>query len=78
MPVGDVACLLLSRTMEDVLFQWSEFMVQLLNRLVLKVLGPSLGVNQIWTKKNDHAAKNECAGFFLYMFKKGSFEKNQV
>ena len=25
-----------------------------------KPLGPSVGVNQIWTKRNDHAPKNEC------------------
>ena len=29
-----------------------------------KPLGPSLGVNQMWTKENDHAPKNECADFF--------------
>ena len=46
--------------MEDGLFQWSEFMVQLLNKLVLKALGPSLGLYRMWTKKNDHAQKNEC------------------
>jgi hypothetical protein len=28
-----------------------------------KLLGPSLGVNQMWTKKNDYASKNECADF---------------
>ena len=52
------------------------FMVRLLKKLVLKALGPSLGVNWMWIKKNEHAPKNECANFFQYMFKKGSFEKN--
>jgi hypothetical protein len=41
-------------------FEWSKFMVQLLNKIVLKALGPSLGVNQMCTKKNDHAPHNEC------------------
>ena len=49
-------------------------MVRLLNKLVLKALGPSLGVNQLWTKKNNHAPKSECADFLKYMPKKGSFE----
>jgi hypothetical protein len=34
-------------------------MVRLLEKLVLIALGPSLGVNQMWTKKNDHAPKSE-------------------
>jgi hypothetical protein len=34
-------------------------MVRLLEKIVLKALGPSLGVNQMWTKKNDHAPKSE-------------------
>ena len=29
-----------------------------------KLLGPSLGVNRMWTKKNDHPPKSECADFF--------------
>ena len=46
-------------------------MVQLLKTLVLKALGPSLGVNRMWTKKNDHAPKSECVDFFLkYMLRK--------
>ena len=36
------------------------------------VWGPSLGVNQLWTKKNDHAPKNECANVFDHMPKKDS------
>ena len=53
-----------SRTMEEGLFQWSKFMVRLLEKYVLKALGPSLGVNQVWTKKNDHASESECVDFF--------------
>ena len=55
------------RTMEDGLFSWSNLMVQL-SRSYLKInkfmkpLGPSLGVNRMWTKRNDHAPKNECVG----------------
>ena len=62
--------------MEDDFFQWSEFMVRLLEQIVLKALGPSLGVNRMWTKKNDRAPKSECAEFFKYMLKKGIFERN--
>ena len=29
-------------------------------------LGPSLGVNQMWTKRNDHAPKSECANVLRY------------
>ena len=27
---------------------------------IFKSLGPSLGVNQMWTKRSDHAQKNDC------------------
>ena len=27
---------------------------------IYKALGPSLGVKQMWTKRNDHAPKSEC------------------
>ena len=54
-------------------------MVQLHKRLVLRALGPSLGVNQMWTKKSDHAPKSEGADFFNTCPKKGYLEeKNQV
>ena len=57
-------------TMEEGLFQSSEFMVQLpwsdfLKLLVLKTLGPSPRVNWMWIKKNDYALESECADFFL-------------
>jgi hypothetical protein len=53
-------------------FSWSDFLIF----FVLKALGRSLGVNRMWTKKNDHAPKRECAGLFLYMSKKDIFEEN--
>jgi hypothetical protein len=49
--------------------------VQLLKKSVLKVLGPSLGVNQMWTKKNDHAPKIEFADMFLNTCPKRAFLK---
>ena len=67
--------------MEDGLFSMLRVhgptsMVRLLKEIVLKALGPSLGVKQMWTKKNDHAPKSECADFFKYMLKIGNSEKN--
>ena len=40
------------------------FIIRLHIKIVLKALGPSLGVNRMWTKKNDHAPKSECVDFF--------------
>jgi hypothetical protein len=37
---------------------------------ILKFLGPSLGVKQMWIKRNDHAPKNECVDFFWYALKR--------
>ena len=65
-----------SRTMEDGIFRRSEFMVRLLKNLVLKALGPSLGVNQTWTKKNDHAPKSERVDCFSTC-SKGQFWKEK-
>ena len=39
---------------------WSDF----LKKSITKPLGPSLGVNRMWTKRNDHATKSECVDFF--------------
>ena len=39
------------------------------------LLSPSIGVSQLWTKRNDHAPKSECADYFNICPKKGSFEK---
>ena len=44
--------------------RWPLSMVRLHEKLVLRALDPSIGVNQIWTKKNDHAPKSEGADFF--------------
>ena len=30
----------------------------------IKSLGPSLGVNWLWIKKNGHAPKSECVDYF--------------
>ena len=51
---------------------WSHF----LKNQFTKLLGPSLGVNQTWTKRNDHAPKSECIRLFLIYVQKGQFEKN--
>ena len=40
------------------------FMVRLLKIIVLEDLGPSLGVNRMWIKKNDYAPQSECANCF--------------
>ena len=61
--------------MEDGLFSWSDFMVQFLKNQVTKSLGLSLHVNRMWTKRNDHAPKSECVFIFIYVLKKGKFEK---
>ena len=44
-----------SRTMKDGLFSWSD----LSKNQFTKSLGLSLGVNWMWTKRNDHAPKIE-------------------
>ena len=40
-----------------------------------KPLGPSLGVNQMWTKRKNHAPKSECADFFNICPKKAVLKK---
>ena len=52
-------------------FSWSDFL-----KKKMKVLGPSLRVNQMWTKKTDHAPKTECIDFLNACPKEGHFEKN--
>ena len=39
-------------------------MARFLKKQVMNPLGPSLGVNQMWTKKDDHAPKSECVDLF--------------
>jgi hypothetical protein len=53
-------------------------MVRLHKKLVLRALGPSLDVNQMWTKNNDHAPQNEGIDFFYASPKKAILRKNQV
>ena len=60
-----------SKTMEDGIFPWSDFMVQLpwfdfLRNQFTKPLGPSLGLHPMWTKRNDRASTNECDDFLIY------------
>ena len=50
-------------------------MIQLLKNIVLKVMGSSLGVNGMWTKKNDHVLKSQCADFFVIHAQKGRLWK---
>jgi hypothetical protein len=70
--------------MKDGLCQWFErvhgptFMVQLLNNLVLKALGLSLGVNRMWTKKNDHAPQKVKVLIFLIRAQKGQFDHSLI
>jgi hypothetical protein len=70
-----------SRTMEDGFLPWSDLVVQLpwvqflKNNQFTKFLGPSLVVNQMWTKRNDHAPKSDCVDFFLNMPKNDSLKK---
>jgi hypothetical protein len=44
---------------------WSNFhgLIEKIHQST-KLLGPSLGVNWMWTKRNDHAPKNESAEVF--------------
>ena len=55
-------------------------MVRLHKILVLRALGPSLGVNRMWTKKSDHAPKSEGVDYFNTCPKKATVEgeKSQV
>ena len=62
-------------------FPCSVFMVQLpwsdfLKNQFTKPLGPSLGVNWMWTKRNDHVLKSECIFFFLIYVQKRKFWRN--
>ena len=47
------------------LASWSKFHdLNSLKNQFTKLLGPSLGVNRMWTKSNDRALKNQCVDFF--------------
>jgi hypothetical protein len=54
------------------------FVVRLHKKLVLRALGPSLGVNRMWTKKSDHAPKSEGVDFLIHAQKGQFWKKNQV
>jgi hypothetical protein len=43
----------------------------------IKLLGPSLGVNQMWIERNDHAPKSECVDFQILNAQKGCFKKTK-
>ena len=67
-----------SWTMEDGLFPWSSLMVNILcsdflKNQFTKPLGLSLGVNRMWSKKNDHAPKSECVDYLKIYAQKGHF-----
>ena len=42
---------------------------------VTKSLGPSVDVNRVWIKRNDHASKNECVDFFSIWLKRVVLDK---
>lgn len=56
------------RAMEDGLFNgpssWSNFQGPTSYKNSFESLGPSLGLNRIWTKKNGHAPNSQCADFY--------------
>jgi hypothetical protein len=56
----------------------STFMVRFSKYQFIKSLGPSLGVNWMWTKKNDHAQKVDVLIFLKYTPRNGSYKTNQV
>ena len=69
--------------MKDGVCQWSEFIVQLpwsdfLKKLVLRAMGPSLGVNQMWTKRKDLGAKSKGVDLFNICTKKCRFQKTSI
>ena len=53
-------------------------MVRFLKNQYTKPLGPSLGVNQMWVKRNDHAPKSQCVDLFNVCPKRAVLRKNQV
>ena len=64
-------------------FLWCVLMVQLpwsdsLENQIVKPLDLSLSVNCMWTKRNDHATKNECADFFNLCPKIENLKKMEV
>ena len=63
-------------------FPWSNFIVQLswshfLKNQSTKFLGSSVGVYWTWTKRSDHAPKNECVNFLRYAQKRQCWKKRK-
>ena len=58
----------------DGIFPWSNF----LKKQFTKPLFSLLGVNRMWTKRNDHAPKTSCAGFLNICPKEEVLKKIQV
>ena len=53
-----------SWTMEDGMFPWFDFVVRCLEKPIYNAFGPlTLGLNQMWTKKDGRAPKSECVDF---------------
>jgi hypothetical protein len=53
---------------------WSNFHGLTSSKLVLKALGPSLGVTRMWTKKNEPPPKSEGVDVLIHS-RKGQFLK---
>ena len=49
-----------------------------LKKSILKALGPSLGVNWMWTKRYDHALISEGADFYFLIYAKKRAVKNKL
>ena len=43
-----------------------------------KAFGPSLGLNRMWIKRNDHAPKNECVDLFYVCPRRVVLKRIQV
>jgi len=56
--------------------RWFFSVVRFLRNQFTKPLGPSLGVNWMWTKRSNHASKNECAKFCNICPKRAILKKN--
>ena len=64
------------RLSKKALFHGPTFMVSFLKKSIYKVYGPSLSVNRMWIKRNDHAQNTECVGF-KKKIQKINFEKKE-
>jgi hypothetical protein len=52
------------------LTSWSNFRFEFFKKQFAKPLGPSIGINPMCTKRNDHAPKSECANFLNICLKR--------